>query len=448
MTDKSIFCALAFGSASINAYGDYIPCCNIHIDKWYLRLGHGNETELAKLDPKDRINEPDLKKVRQKLINGEWPQACYKCKDAESLGAPSTRTIWNKGLQEFDIPMVEHVDPNNIRFLDLTISTKCNSKCMTCGPDLSDFWEQEYWQTWKVKESQRLIRNRDCISIDDAKRLTRDFPNIRRIAFVGGEPTIADNHHAYLKLLVENGHSKEISLSYVTNLTGLSNELIALWKNFKSVHISVSVDAYGKVNEYIRYPFKWEKIEANMRKISMLRKESTDVQITLGLSCTVSLFNAIQCFDLLEFWLDLGIEYGTPTGDNVYFPGTFINRVFYPYYCIMELLPIEYRLQGLEKGQRILDKIKYYKEQGNENITDDFEYSIKQVMSWLEVPQRIDDHSKRWLTQLRHFIASSDIYRKRSIKDYIPELHEELEKLYIDQKTSRTFDVMSIPVGT
>lgn len=446
MTDKSIFCALAFGSASINAYGDYIPCCNIHIDKWNMRLREG-ETELANLDPKDRINEYDLKDVRNKLINGEWPQPCYKCKDAESLGAPSTRTIWNDGLKQYDIPMVEHVDPNDIRFLDLTISTKCNSKCMTCGPDLSDFWEQEYWETWKVKEHQRPTRSRNCINIEDAEKLTRDFPNVRRVAFVGGEPTIADSHHAYLKLLVENGNSKEISLSYVTNLTGLSNELIALWQNFKAVHVSVSVDAYGKVNEYVRYPFKWEKIEANMRKISALRLESKDVQFTLGLSCTVSLFNAIQCFDLLEFWLDLGVEYGTPTGPQLYFPGTFVNKVFYPYYTIMELLPVEYRLQGLEKGQRILDKIEQYKQQGIESITPDFEYSIKQIMSWLQEPQRIDEDSKRWLTQLKHFIASSDSYRKRDIKDYIPELHEELQKLYVEHKIGY-FDVMRIPVGS
>ena len=446
MSNKPIFCALAFGSASINSYGDYIPCCNIHTDEWKMRVRDG-DTELANLDPKDRINQPDLKEVRNGLINVMWPKPCYKCKDAESIGAPSTRTIWNTGLKEYDIPMVEHVDPNNIRFLDLTISTKCNSKCMTCGPALSDFWDQEYWQTWNIKEKQRTIIKRNCIDIEDAKKLSADFPNLRNVAFVGGEPTIADSHHAYLNLLIENGTSKEITLSYVTNLTGLSNELIALWKNFKAVHVSVSVDAYGKVNEYIRYPFKWEKIEANMRKLSVLRLESKDVKFTLGLSCTVSLFNSIQCFDLLEFWLDLGIEYGTPSeGEDRYFPGTFVNRVFFPYYTIMELLPIEYRLRGLERAQRVLDKIEWYREQGNTNITDDFEYSIKQVMSWLQVPQRTDHDSKRWLTQLKHFTSSSDTFRKRDIKDYIPELHEELEKLYKEQNISG-FDVMRIPVG-
>ena len=184
-----------------------------------------------------------------------------------------------------------------------------------------------------------------------------------------------------------------------------------------------------------------------MRKLSVLRLESKDVKFTLGLSCTVSLFNSIQCFDLLEFWLDLGIEYGTPSeGEDRYFPGTFVNRVFFPYYTIMELLPIEYRLRGLERAQRVLDKIEWYKEQGNTNITDDFEYSIKQVMGWLQVPQRTDKDSTRWLTQLKHFTASSDTFRKRDIKDYIPELHEELEKLYKEQNIGG-FDSLRIPVG-
>jgi hypothetical protein len=113
----------------------------------------------------------------------------------------------------------------------------------------------------------------------------------------------------------------------------------------------------------------------------------------------------------------------------------------------MELLPIEYRLQGLERAQRVLDKIEWYKEQGNENITDDFAYSIKQVMGWLQVPQRTaDKDSRRWLTQLKHFISSSDAFRKRDIKDYIPELQEELEKLYKEQKIG-VFNPLLMPVG-
>lgn len=445
MTDKPIFCALAFGSASINSYGDYIPCCNIHIDKWKMKLRDGSKY-LETVDPKNRINEEGLREVRTKLMDGIWPEVCYKCKNAEEINAPSTRTIWNDGLKQYDIPMVEYVDSDNIRFLDLTISTKCNSKCMTCGPDLSDFWEQEHWKIWNVPEKLRPDRKRNCIDIDDAIKLTNDFPNVRRIAFIGGEPTIADAHDTYLKMLVANGTSKETDLSYVTNLTGISNDLIDLWKNFKSVHISMSVDAYGIVNEYVRYPFKWEKIEANMRKIASLRKQNTEVEFSMGLSCTVSLFNAIQCFDLLEFWLDLGVEYGTTKGPNIYFPGTFINKVFIPYYTTMELLSVEYRSRGLEKGERILQKIEEYKNQGVESITPDFENCVRQVMSWLEEPQNTT-RSRTWLTQLRHFISSSDEFRNRHIKDYIPELHEELEKLYKEQNISTSYQVHLMPPG-
>ena len=87
------------------------------------------------------------------------------------------------------------------------------------------------------------------MSSKTAQKLIDTFPNVQRISFIGGEPTISDEHIEFLKMLIAKGTNKNIGLSYVTNLTGVTEELLELWDKFYRVHISVSIDGFDKVNE-------------------------------------------------------------------------------------------------------------------------------------------------------------------------------------------------------
>ena len=124
---KPIYCGLAFGSASINSFGEYIPCCNIRTDHWKMyKDGHFDYGVVGK-DPHIRINAQNLKQLRGQLIQGEWPKACLNCKEAEENNIASMRTIWNKSLGE-ELPMTTDIDANDIKYLDLTFGNKFNSK--------------------------------------------------------------------------------------------------------------------------------------------------------------------------------------------------------------------------------------------------------------------------------------------------------------------------------
>ena len=413
VNNKSIFCALAFGSASVNSYGEYIPCCSIRTSEW--EYYKDTDPSMLDLDPKDRINAPNLREIRKTLLEGEWPKACENCKIAESAEVNSMRTIWNSGLSNYDIPMEEFVDPKNIKYLDLTFSTKCNSKCMTCNSSLSDFWEEEEKFIWK---NLNVNNKRVCIDTDIAGKLAEQFPNVDRINFVGGEPTISEEHINFLQSLVESGNSKNISIGYVTNLVVINTELMELWANFKDVGGSLSIDGYGKVNEYIRYPLKWEKTEANLRKYFNLMNDKN----SFGLSCTVSLFNAIQCFELLEYWIDLVTEY--KMNPDI---GMFINRVSHPDFLTIAMLSPEYRQIGIDRANLLLEKINNYNETNSIPINSGSKDSVELLISWLSEPQT---HDIQKLKKSKHFITQSDKFRKRHLKDYIPELWEELEKLW------------------
>ena len=431
---KPIYCSLAFGSVSINSYGEYIPCCNIRTEHYqmYKDLPYGHS--IKHQDPSKRINAGNLRQIRKELMNGEWPLACANCKDSEEIGVRSMRTIWNDGLSNCNIPISEYVDPKDIRYLDLTFSTKCNSKCMTCSKDLSDFWEEEYNKIWRISENQQQKPNRICIDQSTAKKLVNEFPNIEAIALIGGEPTISEEHVSFLDEFITTGRSKNIRLSYVTNLTGITEELIEKWRHFGQVHLSVSIDGFEKVNEYIRYPFKWSKIDSHIKMFLSMVKDSIEnhvdgkTRFSIGLSNTVSLFNANQCFDLFDYWFDTLVSFKKQNGTLAHDIGCFVNKVTHPRYLMVNLLSPEYRELGIEKGQILLDKIELYKtKHPGEIVNQGFIDSIKLVMSWLKEPQVINSV---YLSQCKHLITESDQFRNRNIKDYIPDLYEELEKIW------------------
>jgi hypothetical protein len=418
---QPIYCSLAFGSVSINSYGEYIPCCNIRMEHFKLYKDIKINYPLS-TDPATRINMDNLKTIRKDLANGIWPLACQNCKNAEDNNIASMRTIWNKEIP--DAPINEVINPLDVTYLDLTFSTKCNSKCMTCNADLSDFWEEEYAVHFPNSRNRNI--NRVSINVSTAHKLIDTFPNVRRISFIGGEPTISDEHIEFLKMLITKGTSNNIGLSYVTNLTGITEELLDLWGKFYRVHLAVSIDGFGKINEYIRYPFKWSKTENSLQTILKLCQYKPQ-NYSMSLSCTHSVYNAIQAPDLFEYFYDTLKTYDDTTNNDtlLHMCGAFVNRVSYPKDAMICNLSTAYREKGIKKVNNLLKKIQTDIDNGlkvNQGIIG----SIKLLGVWLEEPCSMDNDN---ITTLINFINTSDKFRNRNINDYIPELMEELQYL-------------------
>ena len=429
---EPIYCALAFGAISIHPKQNYMPCCGIEPAHWIKPVTF-NKT------PTDLINSKPLKDLRKELMEGSWPLACSNCNKSEGAGVDSMRTIWNKSFADhypnLTYPkMTDTLDPKDIFYSDFTFSTKCNSKCLTCGPNLSSAWEGEWNTIWKNKyerleEKIRPEKERLSFQVSDMDEIFDLTSNSKFMSFVGGEPTISDEHLQFLTLLVKSGKSKNINISYVTNLTGITDELIELWKNFYSVRLTLSVDGYGNINEYIRYPFKWSKIESNIRKCFDITREKrlgngTMLDFGTGLSCTISVFNVNDFPNLLEFWYELIKEYF----GELNFEGDghiFLNRVTFPAYMSPLVLSNIYRKKGIDKIKILREKI--IKE------TEIYPYIVKFTkiidtidlyISMMEEPQM---YNKEHVDILKHFIIESDKFRNRSINDYLPELWKELD---------------------
>ena len=74
--------------------------------------------------------------------------------------------------------------------------------------------------------------------------------------FAGGESLIIDEHYDLLEECTPNVSAKNIELRYNSNAVEWRDDLFDLWAQFKRVRFHYSIDAYGRQNDYIRYPNK------------------------------------------------------------------------------------------------------------------------------------------------------------------------------------------------
>lgn len=60
-----------------------------------------------------------------------------------------------------------------------------------------------------------------------------------------------------------------MKIEYNSNITYIPNKALDIWQHFEKICIGVSLDGINKINNYIRYPSKWEKAFNSLRKYTI-----------------------------------------------------------------------------------------------------------------------------------------------------------------------------------
>jgi len=226
------------------------------------------------------------------LQTGVPPQECKTCIDAEQEKIPSYRTFFNKNA----------IDNNELQFLDIRNTNLCNLKCRSCNADASSQWAAELGLPIT---HQSLDDYYDIITV----------PSVRHAYFTGGEPFINGDHWAILKKYIESGQAKNIALMYNTNLTTLKYKdasITDIWKEFKSINVTCSIDAIEKEFEYIRSGASWEDVNKNLQLLASLQLTNLRTKI----SPTVSILNFWHLPKLLSYFKDYQIELNLLNGPD------------------------------------------------------------------------------------------------------------------------------------
>ena len=119
----------------------------------------------------------------------------------------------------------------------------------------------------------------------------------------GGEPTIIKRNLDYIDKMIQNGHAGDVELIFTTNATNINKNFIEKSKKFKSVSFNVSIDAVGKLANYIRNPSDWNTIDKNMKT---LYKNGMGVSF----NTTIQWLNMTRLSEIFSYLKNSDIEFG------------------------------------------------------------------------------------------------------------------------------------------
>jgi sulfatase maturation enzyme AslB (radical SAM superfamily) len=113
---------------------------------------------------------------------------------------------------------------------------------------------------------------------------------VRSIQFAGGEPLISPSFVPILERFVSGGFARNVDIYVHANGTLFSRQAVSLLSEFHGVMLAFSLDATGRLLEYIRYPSRWDAVERNILNY-----------VKTGLSVMVQpTFQAYNVFGLLD----------------------------------------------------------------------------------------------------------------------------------------------------
>ena len=288
--------------------------------------GHGYDTVNHTLQ--EIWDSDGIRIVREKMLKGEKIKECSHCYYQESVGKESYRQSFNRQwLSKF--PEIHrriekskrenfYVDSPPL-YLDIRPGNKCNLKCRMCNPGNSSliFREQEELLE-KKKLAPRLVdtsyfsKNEQSFkewykNPDLWKMIDRWIPHIKKFYFTGGEPTLIEKNWQIMDRAIERGFAQNISLHFNINCTYVPDKLLRTFDHFSSITLSLSVDGFGVVQEYIRHPSKWETIERNIRKILKVKTKN----VIIFFSPVIQIYNILGLTEFLEWVDNLSLEFKT-----------------------------------------------------------------------------------------------------------------------------------------
>ncbi len=228
-----------------------------------------------------------LTDIRNDTLNDIPAAACNQCWRTEKTSITSRRLL----LRNNDTTDTSA----ELRRVDITTQNICNLACIGCDPGSSSTWAKELG-----------ITDQDYSYEDKIKIfLNLDHSKIKHIHFTGGEPLMTSEHSKILEIYLQTVPLSQLNVSYNTNVTFFPNQdVINMWKQVRSLHLSFSIDAIGNQAELLRWPCKWDHVCETLEKFSQLRKEIPGIY-TNFIAC-VSNYNTLELLNIKKLSDEFG----------------------------------------------------------------------------------------------------------------------------------------------
>jgi MoaA/NifB/PqqE/SkfB family radical SAM enzyme len=391
--------------------GDIKPCC---ISTATVNKQDGTPFNLGYDRLSDIINSDSLKNIRKNMLEGNPISGCESCYNAEKNSPVSYRTQYNNRWKDL-IETKNGIEiPETVEYFDLRFGNLCNLKCKSCSPENSSQYEKELFELKEVTNIESFLKIESMDGINDwyntelfFKNISSQFDNIKELYITGGEPSIIEKNYEVLEYIISQDKAKNIILKLNTNMTNMQDRFLNMISKFKQISFFASIDGVGLIQEYIRYPSKWEQIDKNFKRLIADKTPNIIVSVTPVIQ-NVNLGYITELFDYLE-------NFNKEQNKRVVNIGPII--LYGPNQLDLSNLPLDYKKQCWEKIERWINtECKFQDKWFFDKMTE-----LKNKCL-TDVPYEHD------LARFKNFTEIFDNHRNFYLKDVNPELHDILHK--------------------
>jgi sulfatase maturation enzyme AslB (radical SAM superfamily) len=241
--------------------------------------------------------------------------------------------------------------------------------------------------------------------IDEFKELA---PSLDEVEFAGGEPLLDPLVFKTLKILgeQENVKTENIVLKYSTNLSKLNfskkMDIIELWKKFKSIKLTISIDGDPERNKYIRHGADSWLLKENL---AIVRKELGN-KVEVKATTTVQALNTPYLAETGQ-WIvrELNCNWHT-------------SRLQWPKHLHSNVLPVNILEESIKKIKKV--NVNLLKDTMDSEIEKyRLETQFNNVVHWLTSCMNDNKH-KKYYNDFVNFNKVLDKNRGMAIEDYCP----------------------------
>lgn len=442
------FCPLPWIYQAVRNNGDIRLCCqaNSSKSKGLLRKKDGSIFNASNDNLEESRNADLIKQTRLDMLSGKHPEPCIRCQSEESSGVRSRRNYENSMWEDtFNFKNAQRltseegsIDTNEVPLIyyDIRLGNLCNLKCRMCGPTDSDSWYKDTVKVWGSTEFQdshgkvKLVKKSnggyrtengdyDWIASESFwDQLKLNAPHIRHLHTVGGEPLLIEKQYELLETIIKYGSPKKVIIEYNTNLTVLPQRAIDLWKEFKNVRLGVSLDGYGEINDYIRYPSRFEKIEKNLDQI-----DAAEGNFHVWIATTVQAYNILHLPDFIKWNLKKEFKRVNKAYDLFFLTAHPLHN---PKFLNVQILPSAYK----KRVEKKFNEFSYWLEEwcSEKNLSGEKSEVLKNKANKLlsgYVNYMNSKDLSHLIPKFLEYTSKLDAIRNEKMKDVLPELYED-----------------------
>lgn len=274
--EEKVFCPLPWYSLTGQENGKIGVCCMNSFVFWWEELWNIQTEKMSTL-----WNSSKIRELRRNMLSWRKSEYCKKCYIKEDSGVISMRQKYLSYLKKYIPWYIENTHDDGvyrgpIKKIDLRLSNLCNLACRMCSGTSS---------TERIPLDAKLgisATRQYTQEPYDTLNFWEDIENWKEVSelkFAWGEPLINPVLFRILSLAVERWISKNTTLTLLTNLTVIPEEIKSLIEKFSFINFQISIDGYGKSYEYIRIGARWQKLKENLEILLLLREKTKKVSI-------------------------------------------------------------------------------------------------------------------------------------------------------------------------